>query len=121
MANAITTKAEAKARAIELVGDSLKTAQGSNAASFNIAEQYVKAFSNLAQTNNTLIMSSDASDVAKMSAHAMQIYKTLSNRQISSGEFQTETQHGSDIEEYYSDAEAKNTKKWCFNRYEVVR
>lgn len=95
-----------------MVGDSLKTAQGSNAASFNIAEQYVKAFSNLAQTNNTLIMSSDASDVAKMSAQAMQIYKTLSgNRRISSGEFQTETQHGSDVEEYYSDAEMKNAKK----------
>lgn len=51
-----------------MVGNSLKTAQGADAASFNIAEQYISAFSNLAQTNNTLIMSSDASDIAKMSA-----------------------------------------------------
>ena len=51
-----------------MIGDSLGTVQGSNAASFNIAEQYIKAFANLAQTNNTLIMSSDAGDIAKMSA-----------------------------------------------------
>ena len=68
LADAIIAKAEARARAIQMVGNSLKTNHGSNAASFNIAEQYIKAFSNLAQTNNTLIMSSDASDIAKMSA-----------------------------------------------------
>ena len=62
-------KANARARGIELVGNALKTTQGSNAASFNIAEQYIQAFSNLAKTSNTLIMSSEASDIAKMSAN----------------------------------------------------
>lgn len=68
-AEATLTKAQAKSKAIELIADSLKSTQGSNAASYHIAEQYIKAFSNLAKTNNTLIMSSDTNDVSKMSAH----------------------------------------------------
>lgn len=77
MADAILAKSQAKARAIQLVGESLKTAQGSNAASFNIAEQYISAFANLAQTNNTLIMSSDAGDIAKMSAQVLHIINNV--------------------------------------------
>ena len=123
LAEAITRQAEAKATAIQRVGGSLNSAQGSNAASFNIAEQYIKAFSNLAQTNNTLIMSSDASDVAKMSAHALQVYKTISTnhtnplngmRTIVEEDEDIKSQ-ASDLEEYYSDPEEaslhKNPKK----------
>lgn len=115
LATAILAKAEAKSKAIEMVGNSLKTAQGADAASFNIAEQYISAFSNLAQTNNTLIMSSDASDIAKMSAQAMQVYKTInsttSRRPPPAGYFQNGDEHD-EAAEYYSDAEdAKNAKK----------
>lgn len=102
LADAIIAKAEAKARAIQLVGNSLKTTQGSNAASFNIAEQYITAFSNLAQTNNTLIMSSDAGDIAKMSAQALQVYKTLT---VSKPGEVAQSQGEIDIAEYYSDPE----------------
>lgn len=69
LAEATVAKAEAKAKGIDLVGKALRSTTGNNAASFNIAEQYIQAFSNLAKTNNTLIMSSDANDISKMSAN----------------------------------------------------
>lgn len=65
-ANAIKAKAEAKSVSLKLVAESLKNNFGQNAASLSVAEQYVKAFSELAKTNNTLILSSDANDTAKM-------------------------------------------------------
>lgn len=67
-ANALLAKAQAKAKALETVGQSLRIRAGSHAASFSVAEQYVNAFSKLAKTNNTLILSSDAQDVSKMVA-----------------------------------------------------
>ena len=51
-----------------MIAERLCNNSGQNAASLNVAEQYVKAFSKLAKTNNTLIVSNDASDVAKMTA-----------------------------------------------------
>lgn len=74
-ANAIVARAKAKADALTSVSNAIKA----DAAAFLIAEQYVKAFSNLAKTNNTLIIPSDASDINKMVAQAFQVYKTMSN------------------------------------------
>lgn len=74
-ANAIMARAKAKADALTSVSNSIRA----DAAAFLIAEQYVKAFSNLAKTNNTLIIPSDASDINKMVAQALQVYKTLSS------------------------------------------
>lgn len=68
LAEATRLKAEAKSKAIQIIGSSLKQNHGIDAASLNVAEQYIKAFSNLAKTGNTLILSSDTGDVAKMSA-----------------------------------------------------
>ena len=48
------------------MAESLKNNFAQSAASLSVAEQYVKAFSELAKTNNTLILSSDANDTAKM-------------------------------------------------------
>lgn len=74
-ANAIITRARAKADALTAVSNAIKA----DAAAFLIAEQYVKAFSNMARTTNTLIIPSDASDVNKMVAQAFQVYKSMSN------------------------------------------
>lgn len=74
-ANAIIARAKAKADALTSVSNAIKA----DAAAFLIAEQYVKAFSNLARTNNTLIIPSDASDVNKMVAQAFQVYKSVSS------------------------------------------
>lgn len=73
-ATAIMARAKAKANALNSVSNAIKP----DAAAFLIAEQYVKAFSNLARTNTTLILPSDASDINKMVAQAFQVYKTMS-------------------------------------------
>lgn len=73
-ATAIMARAKAKANALTSVSDAIKA----DAAAFLIAEQYVKAFSNLARTNNTLIIPADTSDINKMVAQAFQVYKTMS-------------------------------------------
>lgn len=74
-ANAIMARAKAKADALTSVSNAIKA----DAAAFLIAEQYVKAFSNLAKTNNTLIIPADASDINKMVAQAFQVYKSMSS------------------------------------------
>lgn len=116
LAEAITKQAVAKANAIERVGTSLRSSQGSNAASFNIAEQYIKAFSSLARTNNTLIMSSDAGDVAKMSAQALQVYKTISSNDSNplngiASQDKATLDGVTDLGEYFSDSEDENSFK----------
>ena len=74
-ATAIMARAKAKADALTSVSNAIKA----DAAAFLIAEQYVKAFSNIARTNNTLILPTDASDINKMVAQAFQVYKTMSS------------------------------------------
>uniref|UniRef100_A0A6G1S7H6 Stomatin-like protein 2 n=1 Tax=Aceria tosichella TaxID=561515 RepID=A0A6G1S7H6_9ACAR len=74
-ATAIMARAKAKANALTSVSNAIKA----DAASFLIAEQYVKAFSNLARTNNTLILPADAGDINRMVAQAFQVYKTMSS------------------------------------------
>lgn len=77
-AQAILAKANAKAQAIRTVADALAKKSGSSAAGLTIAEQYVKAFGNLAKEGNTILLPSNAGDPASMVAQAMSIYKNLS-------------------------------------------
>lgn len=111
-ANAIQTRARAKAEALTSVSNAIKA----DAAAFLIAEQYVKAFSNIARTNNTLIIPSDASDINKMVAQAFQMYKTMSaatqvtGNQASSSSATTDLLDGlTDVDNdgYISDMEGK--------------
>ena len=50
------------------VSQSLGQVNGSNAAALAVAEKYVGAFSNLAKTNNTMILPSNTGDVTSMVA-----------------------------------------------------
>jgi len=77
-AQAILAKANAKAQAIRTVAHALAQKSGSSAAGLTIAEQYVKAFGNLAKEGNTILLPSNTGDPASMVAQAMSIYKTLS-------------------------------------------
>ncbi|GFY57849.1 stomatin-like protein 2, mitochondrial [Trichonephila inaurata madagascariensis] len=77
-ASAILAKADARARSLHVIADSLLQKRGSNAASLLIAEQYVSAFSKLAKTGNTLILPSNTNDVSSMVAQALAIYKNIS-------------------------------------------
>lgn len=83
-AQAVLAKAEAKAKAIRMLSDALTEQNGNAAASLNIAEQYVAAFSNLAKQTNTVLLPSNTGDVPGMVTQAMTIYgalaKTTSNQ-----------------------------------------
>jgi len=70
---AIRVVAEANAAAIRAVAESLGATGGMSAANLKIAEAYVDAFSNVAKTNNTLILPSNLSDIAGMVASAMTV------------------------------------------------
>ena len=64
-ARAISTVAGARAEALHLIGNKLKDAgHVQNAASLMVAENYVKAFEQLAKTNNTLILPSNVADIS---------------------------------------------------------
>lgn len=55
--------AEATARGLERVGAAIQTSGGKEAVSLRVAEQYVREFGKLAQTNNTMILPAELSDI----------------------------------------------------------
>lgn len=73
-AREITLVAEATASGLERVAEAIKQEGGSEAVSLRVAEQYVKEFGRLAQTNNTMILPAELSDVGSAVAA---ITKTL--------------------------------------------
>jgi hypothetical protein len=60
------------------VAKALHQSKASDAVSLVIAEQYVKAFGELAQKGNTLLLPTNAGDVSSMVAQALTIYQVLS-------------------------------------------
>ncbi|XP_071101812.1 stomatin-like protein stl-1 [Haliotis cracherodii] len=89
-AEALIAKAQAKARSVSVVASALTQKQGINAVSYNIAEQYVAAFSNLAKRGNTLILPSNSGDVSNVVAQAMAVYKNLAVHEPHTVEAETE-------------------------------
>ncbi|CAF1517630.1 unnamed protein product [Rotaria sp. Silwood1] len=79
-AEAIRARASARAQALQTISDKLQSEEGRNAASLQIAEQYVHAFANLARTNNTIILPSNAGDMSSMVASALAIYNNLQTK-----------------------------------------
>lgn len=61
-------KALARAQALEILGKAIGREHGSKAASLSVAEQYVQAFSQLAKTNNTLLLPEKTGDISSMVA-----------------------------------------------------
>jgi len=72
-ATAVQLIAEATASAVRTVAAAIGEKGGMDAANLKVAELYISAFSNLAKTNNTLIVPSNLSDVASMVTSAMTI------------------------------------------------
>ncbi|KAM3183239.1 hypothetical protein ACTXT7_010744 [Hymenolepis weldensis] len=50
---------------------------GVDAVQMAIAERYIDAFSNLAKTNNTMLLSAETGDVSSMVAKALAIFKAM--------------------------------------------
>lgn len=75
-AEAIRQVAGATAEAIARIAQSIQTPGGVHAINLKVAEQYVQAFSNIAKTGNTMILPSNATDIAQMVGTAMSVFKT---------------------------------------------
>jgi regulator of protease activity HflC (stomatin/prohibitin superfamily) len=103
-ANAIEAVAVAKAMALHKVGQALST-DGSNAAALSVAEQYVKAFGQIAKTSNTLILPKDAGNISSVVAQAFSVYRNLASQPEKSTNHVSSEQvaGGRDESEYDSD------------------
>uniref|UniRef100_UPI00402AC203 SPFH domain-containing protein n=1 Tax=Succinivibrio sp. TaxID=2053619 RepID=UPI00402AC203 len=75
-AQATIAIANATAQAISLIAKASEEQGGNTAINLKVAEQYIDAFSNLAKTNNTLIVPSNLSDVSGMVGSFMKIVQS---------------------------------------------
>ncbi|MFC4160280.1 SPFH domain-containing protein [Chitinimonas lacunae] len=71
-AEAIRLVARATAEAVHMVAQTVRQQGGLEAANLKLAEQYIAAFAELAKKGNTMILPTNAADVAGMVATAMQ-------------------------------------------------
>lgn len=75
-AQATIAIANATAKAISLIAKASEEQGGNTAINLKVAEQYIDAFSNLAKTNNTLIVPSNLSDISGMVGSVMKIVQS---------------------------------------------
>ena len=75
-AEALRLVAHANAEAIAAVAAAIEHQGGIEAVNLKVAEQYVAAFSNLAKTNNTILLPANVGDAAGLIATAMSVVKS---------------------------------------------
>ena len=75
-----------------MVAEALGSERGANAASLTVAEDYVKAFGNLARSSNTVLLPSNPGDVSGMVTQAMAIYKKLDTVNINNSKPDSEAE-----------------------------
>ena len=75
-AQATIAIANATAEAIAKIAQASQQQGGDTAVNLKVAERYIEAFKNLAQTNNTLIIPSNLSDVSGMVSSVMKIVQS---------------------------------------------
>ena len=76
-AEAILAVADATSKGISLVAGSIQKAGGEQAVALRIAEQYVAAFSKLAQESTTVLLPANAGDAGSMVAQALSVFETI--------------------------------------------
>merc|ERR1712062_454048 len=81
-AEAVVVAGEARSKSIEAIARSLASQKGTSAANLAVAENYVKAFGNLAKSSNTLMLPGNAGDITTMVTQALSIYKKLDVQEI---------------------------------------
>uniref|UniRef100_A0A1I7XP84 PHB domain-containing protein n=1 Tax=Heterorhabditis bacteriophora TaxID=37862 RepID=A0A1I7XP84_HETBA len=79
-AEALKVNAEARAQAIERVATALSQKGADGAASLTIAEQYVKAFGQLAKESNTVVLPANLAEPGSMVAQALTLYGSITKR-----------------------------------------
>ena len=75
-AAAIVAIAAASADALRQTAAAIREPGGADAVNLKVAEQYVAAFSQLAKTNNAIIVPANLSDISSLIAGAMQVVKS---------------------------------------------
>ena len=80
-AEAVIVAGQARAKSIEAIAEALSSQKGTSAANLAVAENYVKAFGNLAKSSNTLMLPGNAGDISNMVTQALSIYKKLDAQQ----------------------------------------
>ncbi|XP_010438593.1 PREDICTED: stomatin-like protein 2, mitochondrial [Camelina sativa] len=98
-AEAILARAQATARGLVLLSQSLNETGGVEAASLRVAEQYIQAFGNIAKEGTTMLLPSGASNPASMIAQALTMYKSLVINGPSSDHQVTEELDEADMED----------------------
>lgn len=78
-AEALRLVAHATAEAIQAVAKAIEQPGGVQAINLKVAEQYVSAFGNIAKQGNTMLLPSNAADVASMVATAMNVVQAAKN------------------------------------------
>jgi regulator of protease activity HflC (stomatin/prohibitin superfamily) len=76
-AQAILSIAEANAQGINLVAQAMMQHGGQEAAALKVAEQYLAAFSKLAQASTTVLMPANTGDAGGMIAQAMGVFDAI--------------------------------------------
>lgn len=76
-AEALLTVAQATAESIRKVAAAINEQGGREAIELKVAEQYVDAFKNLAKTNNTILLPSNAGDAGSMVAQALGVFDAI--------------------------------------------
>lgn len=79
-AEAILFVAEATAKSITTVANSINGKGGPEAVSMKVAEQYVGAFAKLASENNTILLPANLNDPSSFVAQALSIYDNLKTK-----------------------------------------
>jgi len=76
-AGAVLALAEASTRGIRLVSEAMTTKGSAEAATLRVAEQYVRAFSQVAKKGNTILLPGDGGNPSSFVATAFKIYQRL--------------------------------------------
>ena len=75
--DAMLAIAEGTSESYNLVAKSLESQSGKDAANIQILKDYIKAFENLAKTNNTMLIPSNPADISSLIAQATSIVNSV--------------------------------------------
>lgn len=78
-AHAITTRAEAVAQAIKIIGEALYHANGEKALAFQIAEDYIQQLGKITKGSTTLIVPANLNDTNAVVSSALTLLEKLKN------------------------------------------
>jgi regulator of protease activity HflC (stomatin/prohibitin superfamily) len=83
-AEAMLLRAEAAAKSVDAIAHVMSKDGGHDAISYRIAEQYIEAFSRLAQKSTTVVLPADLQNPSSMMASAMSVFANLNSQKTES-------------------------------------